>query len=640
MRSIRSANVVLVLFVLGCGGDGRDRPSPVDAGADAADEDAGFVPTAPIAPAPPRFTPCPTGWRETPDEARPEIVTCDPWPESGPLDCPDGSAHFPGEAGCAAIGAACGEGDWADDVPADAIFVRAGEPVGGDGTQASPLATIAAALARAEDGDTIAISKGTFDEFVRVEAAVTLVGACVAQTVLARSVLDGNTVTLALAGMGGSSIRGLQVSGVRPGIYVGPDEVGAASYAIESVLVRDTSLSGITVAESAVLDASDLVVRGTREAGALSGAGLVVHDGAHVTIARAAIERNHTTGLAVSGAGTVLEATDLVVRDTEQAEGARLGGAGLGVVDGASATIERVAIERNRGAGVVVGTGAATTLEATDLVIRDTDPHDFLSGGGAGLLVAPNANVTVARASLSGNTAGSIGIFGGGTFTASDLAVLDTRSEGQLHYLGIGLTAEGASLVDLARAAFVRNRTLAIVVGEPETTLTARDLWVVDTASQEVDGDYGYGLQIAYAATADVRRAVVAGSHRGGIVIAETSTSATFEDLVVRDTAERECTPDCSDGPGGGGTGLAALDGATATVTRFVVTGSALAGVQLAGGGTLDLFDGEVSANAVGANVQTEDFDVTRIQDRVRYDDNDQTLDATALPVPEPLGAI
>jgi len=53
--------------------------------------------------------------------------------------------------------------------------------------------------------------------------------------------------------------------------------------------------------------------------------------------------------------------------------------------------------------------------------------------------------------------------------------------------------------------------------------------------------------------------------------------------------------------------------------------------------GTLDLQDGVVSDNPIGANVQTEDFDIGRLQDRVAYRDNDRNLDAAALPVPEPL---
>ncbi len=53
-------------------------------------------------------------------------------------------------------------------------------------------------------------------------------------------------------------------------------------------------------------------------------------------------------------------------------------------------------------------------------------------------------------------------------------------------------------------------------------------------------------------------------------------------------------------------------------------------------GGTIDLFDGEVSFNMCGANVQTLDVGLDQLQDHVWYRNNGQDLDMSALPVPEP----
>jgi hypothetical protein len=63
--------------------------------------------------------------------------------------------------------------------------------------------------------------------------------------------------------------------------------------------------------------------------------------------------------------------------------------------------------------------------------------------------------------------------------------------------------------------------------------------------------------------------------------------------------------------------------------------------VDFATGGTMDLHEGEVSNNPIGANVQTEGFDINRLMDRVVFRDNERDLDMTELPVPEmgnPLG--
>jgi len=49
----------------------------------------------------------------------------------------------------------------------------------------------------------------------------------------------------------------------------------------------------------------------------------------------------------------------------------------------------------------------------------------------------------------------------------------------------------------------------------------------------------------------------------------------------------------------------------------------------------MDLHDGVVSYNRIGANVQTGGFDIERLMDRVIYIDNDRNLDMSDLPVPD-----
>ena len=59
--------------------------------------------------------------------------------------------------------------------------------------------------------------------------------------------------------------------------------------------------------------------------------------------------------------------------------------------------------------------------------------------------------------------------------------------------------------------------------------------------------------------------------------------------------------------------------------------------VQLSRGGTVDLYGGEVAENPIGANVQTEGFDLSRLHNDVRFRDNGEDLDATAQWVPDPV---
>ncbi len=121
-----------------------------------------------------------------------------------------------------------------------------------------------------------------------------------------------------------------------------------------------------------------------------------------------------------------------------------------------------------------------------------------------------------------------------------------------------------------------------------------------------------------------------AGDH--GIILFEAGTELSGRQVEVRDTAGAPCDPaDCNVF----GMGVSVLDDAHASLEDFVVTRSALCGVRLARGGTADLSRGEVSYGVIGANVQTEGFDVERLSMEVSYHHNETNLDAVMLPVPQ-----
>jgi len=104
--------------------------------------------------------------------------------------------------------------------------------------------------------------------------------------------------------------------------------------------------------------------------------------------------------------------------------------------------------------------------------------------------------------------------------------------------------------------------------------------------------------------------------------------------LAVEDVAERMCAVDtCADEPAG--TGIGAYDGAEVAVDRFSIVRAALCGVHLASGGALDISDGVVAENGIGACVRG-DYDVSRLTTGVIYRDNGVNLDSTVLPVPQP----
>ena len=101
--------------------------------------------------------------------------------------------------------------------------------------------------------------------------------------------------------------------------------------------------------------------------------------------------------------------------------------------------------------------------------------------------------------------------------------------------------------------------------------------------------------------------------------------------------------------------GVVSIGGAVIDATRFVITGSALCGLQVAvgrfmdeegsvvsyeKGGTIDLHDGYIVNNPIGANIQTDDFDVERLRDNVRWDNYDIDIDTSEIYVPTATGLL
>ena len=113
----------------------------------------------------------------------------------------------------------------------------------------------------------------------------------------------------------------------------------------------------------------------------------------------------------------------------------------------------------------------------------------------------------------------------------------------------------------------------------------------------------------------------------------------------LSETQERACVVDVCAGHGAG-SGIVAICGAHVDVGNFLITNNVYCGVQLVHGadasgvgctqgGTMDLHDGAISGHLIGANVQTEGFDIERLMDGVVFIDNESNLDMDELPVPE-----
>jgi hypothetical protein len=586
------------------------------------------------------LSPCPDGWLETTD-AETGTVACDPWPAGGREGCtaPD-EAHFPGEPGCARVGTACTDDSWASGLPSDRPirYVLAGAPAGGDGTRASPFGTIAEATAGAASGTIVALSKGTFDEVVVLASGVTLWGACVAETVVASSTPAVTAGTIQVRGRD-TGLRNLRVGGRRPGVWVDGtsrsvlvqdaviDAATGSGWLVarggsavgRGVVVRDTRSNeadrrfgnGLVVQsggaadvrravfernrESAVLvngaDAlltlEDAAVRDTRsrEADATCGYGLVVQSGGAAEVRRAAIEGNRTAGLLATGSGTRLTLEDVAARDTESQERDAGSAQGLHAELGAAVSARRVLLDRNREFAVfLVGAGTVGTFE--DLVIRNTRFRENDRQGGMAVRVESGAAAHVRRAAIEGNReVGAYAVGTGTSMTLEDVVVRDTQGRESDRQLGRALFAEIGAAVEVRRALIERSREVAILVRGAGTTATLEDLVVRDTRSMESNGEGGRGLTVGEGAAAVVRRALFERNLDVAILAARTGSTVTIEDLVVRDTGSR-------DADRRGGRGLGVVDGASATVLRAAFERNRDVAILAARPGTRLVLDG------------------------------------------------
>jgi hypothetical protein len=185
--------------------------------------------------------------------------------------------------------------------------------------------------------------------------------------------------------------------------------------------------------------------------------------------------------------------------------------------------------------------------------------------------------------------------------------------------------------VTLERTVVARNLDLGILGYEPGTLVELTDALVGYTEPRVLDRSFGRGISVQAGATVRVARTVVERSRDLGLAAFDPGTELTATDLVIRDTRERECES-CPGLPVG--LGVSVIDPARVTISRFAISEAATCGVFLSHDAELDLSGGIVSRSPLGACVQVDGYDLARLTDDVRYEDNGANLEATTLPVP------
>jgi hypothetical protein len=471
-----------------------------------------------------------------------------------------------------------------------------------------------------------------------------------------------------------------------------------AHLTLARAMVEDNREAGIFLTDADThVEASDVVVRGTRQQVSDDrwGRGIALALGAHLTIIRSLLDDNRDLGLSLTSGGTSVDATDVVVRGTREQVTDGSFGRGINVEPGAHLALTRALIEDNREVGLfVVGTG--TTVEANDIVVRGTRERAIDSSFGRGVAIQAGALVTLSRTVVEDNRSGGIGVFDVGTSVdASDVVVRGTRERASDGTFGRGIEAQSGPRLVLARASIEDNRDSGFLLTGAGTSGAVTDVVVRGTREQVSDGKLGFGLYVEAGAHLSLTHGLIEDNREAGVFITGVGTSVEATDLAVHDTLPRatvewfgagvfadegarvllvgahiersrwvgigsvngasvevqdlvvrgvepcRCPFDVCVGESGG-FGLVAGFGGTIIATRFTIEGATLCGVLVVGRdaatpSALDLQSGVIDVSMVGACVQQDGYDTTRLQNDVEYRDVGVPLRATSYEIPSTL---
>ncbi len=240
----------------------------------------------------------------------------------------------------------------------------------------------------------------------------------------------------------------------------GAQSIGGATLLLERVLAERNIQAGLIVSgASSRIDARDLVVRSTMPRAMTPGygRGIVVQSGGQLGVERARLTSNRAVGLLVTESTSFAQAFDLVIADT-LAERDGEGGMGISVESGARLVVERAIIERNTQAGLAAHTNG-TMVEARDLVVRDTRPRSVAPSAGRGVDVHGGATVTIERALLERNRDAAIVASGDATYVrAVDVLLQDTMARSDDLLLGAGAFVQHRARLVLSRSRVLRAR--------------------------------------------------------------------------------------------------------------------------------------------------------------------------------------
>lgn len=241
-----------------------------------------------------------------------------------------------------------------------------------------------------------------------------------------RALIDGNDDTGVTAQGRGSlaALEDITISNTQ----AGPEDQGegvmvdlGARVELTRATIESSRHHGVFVVTSDCSVAlTDVSILGTQPAEAGRGWGLRVQDGGRADGERVLIDGSHELGMFLRGSDTVVQLSDLTVRNTATNE-RDTWGAGLLAFSRAQAELERAAFEQNHYVGLLAFDNE-TRLTLTDVAVRGTRP--ILGTFGWGVAAQEGATLSIERGEITDSTDVGVMIYDGA------MTLRDTRVNG------------------------------------------------------------------------------------------------------------------------------------------------------------------------------------------------------------------
>ncbi|MBX7113567.1 MAG: right-handed parallel beta-helix repeat-containing protein [Myxococcaceae bacterium] len=239
---------------------------------------------------------------------------------------------------------------------------------------------------------------------------------------------------------------------------------------VARLTVQNSRGNGVSVhLPGSTLVGTDLTVLDTRELATtkVAGDGVSIARGATAQLTRVRLERNRASGLIAGGPGTSVEVADLTVRSTSADLSTRQS-FGLGAQEHARITVRRALVEQNQQVGVVVN---GAVIDAEDLVVRDTRGEGGDGPVGRGVHVQQGGQLVVRRGLFENNREAGISAINANTvITLEDVVVQKTRRRDCVPRCadegGSGMASLGGAHIAARRFVITSNVSCGVELGD------------------------------------------------------------------------------------------------------------------------------------------------------------------------------